>query len=157
MIKRANSYIIYIAGYQKIFYGHGMYVRVFMALVTAMVLCARSQDSLMSVSVRRVHVVFSTARFRGGGKPCPKTRVTNALRRGIQKVSCIQPCSNPSHRCISSRLCSLSYPSALEGRVVERSANANRILSSFCARGQYGLTDDDHCLLLDYNNGNTFC
>ena len=38
-----------------------MYVRMgFMALITTLVLCARSQDSLLSVSVRRVHVVFST-------------------------------------------------------------------------------------------------
>ena len=28
------------------------------ALITAMVLCARSQDLLLSVSVRRVHAVF---------------------------------------------------------------------------------------------------
>ena len=32
----------------------------FMAHITAMVLCARSQDSLLSVSVRRVLVVIST-------------------------------------------------------------------------------------------------
>ena len=37
-----------------------MYVRGFMALITTLVLCARSQDSVMSVSVRRVHVVLST-------------------------------------------------------------------------------------------------
>ena len=40
-----------------------------MALITALVLCARSQDSLLSVLMRRVHVVFSTAGFMGGGKP----------------------------------------------------------------------------------------
>ena len=34
-----------------------MYVWVFMALITTLVLCARSQDSLLSVSVGRVHVV----------------------------------------------------------------------------------------------------
>ena len=33
-----------------------MCVWVFMALITALVLCARSQDPLMSVLVRRVHV-----------------------------------------------------------------------------------------------------
>ena len=33
-------------------------VWVVMALITAMVLCARSQDLLLSVSVRRVHAVF---------------------------------------------------------------------------------------------------
>ena len=64
-----------------------MYVCVgFMAFVTALVLCARSQDSSLSVSVRRADVVFSTAGFKGGGKPCPWTRETAALQRGIQKV-----------------------------------------------------------------------
>ena len=58
----------------------------FMELITAMVLRARSQDSVPSVSVRRVLVVFSAARFKGGGKPCPKTRETAAMQRGIQKV-----------------------------------------------------------------------
>ena len=53
-----------------------MHVCVFMALITALVLFARSQDLVMSVSVRRVNVVFSTAGFKGGGKPCRKTRET---------------------------------------------------------------------------------
>ena len=57
------------------------------SLVTAMVWSARSQDSALAVSVRRVHVVFSTAGFKSGGKPSPKTRDTNALRRGIRKAS----------------------------------------------------------------------
>ena len=39
------------------------------------------------VSVRRVHVVLWTAGFKGGGKPCRKTRETAALRRGIQETS----------------------------------------------------------------------
>ena len=34
---------------------------------------------VMSVSVRRVHVVLSTAGFKGGGKPCRKTHETAAL------------------------------------------------------------------------------
>ena len=56
-----------------------MYVCIgFMVLLTAMVLCTRSQDSLLSVSMDRVHVVFSTAGFKSGGKPCPKTRETAA-------------------------------------------------------------------------------
>ena len=38
-------------------YGNGMHVCVFMAPITNLVLCARSQDLVMSVSVRRVHVV----------------------------------------------------------------------------------------------------
>ena len=45
-----------------------------MALIIAMVLCTRSQDSLLFVSLRRVHVVFSTAGFKGGGKSFRKTR-----------------------------------------------------------------------------------
>ena len=39
------------------------------------------------VSVRRVHVVLWTAGFKGGGKPCRKTRETAALRRGIQETN----------------------------------------------------------------------
>ena len=59
----------------------------FMALITTLVLCARSQDSLLSVPVRRVHVVFSTAGFNGGGKPCYKPRETATLRRSNQHPS----------------------------------------------------------------------
>ena len=47
----------------------------FIGLVTALVVCARSQDSLLLVSVHRVHVVFSTAGFTVGGK--------EALQRGV--------------------------------------------------------------------------
>ena len=36
------------------------FVCVFMALITTLILCARSQDLVMSVPVRRVHVVLST-------------------------------------------------------------------------------------------------
>ena len=50
-----------------------------------MVLNTRCQDSLLSL--RRVHVVFSIDGFKGGGKPCPKTRETPALLGGIQKAS----------------------------------------------------------------------
>ena len=56
----------------------------FMVLITALVLCARSQDSLLSVSVRRVHVAFSTAGYKDGGTPRYITREIAALRRGIQ-------------------------------------------------------------------------
>ena len=74
-----------------------MYVYMgFMALITTQVLCAKSQDSSLSVSVRRLHVVFSTVGFKGAGKPCPKTRETAILRRGIQKASCTDLGSNPS-------------------------------------------------------------
>ena len=59
----------------------------FIALKTAMVLCARSQDPLLPVSVCRVLVLFSTAGFKGGEKPCSKTRETAALQRGILKAS----------------------------------------------------------------------
>ena len=59
----------------------------FMALITALVLCARSQDSLLSVSVRKVHVLFQAVAFKGGGKLCPNTRETAALRIGCQKTS----------------------------------------------------------------------
>ena len=59
-----------------------IYVRMgLMALITAIVLCARSQDSLLTVLARTVHVVFSTVRLRGGGKPCRTLRETAALRR----------------------------------------------------------------------------
>ena len=63
-----------------------MYV-FFMALITTLVLRARSQDFVLSVSVRIVHVVLSNAGFKDGGKPCHKTRDTAALQRGIQKTS----------------------------------------------------------------------
>ena len=46
-----------------------------MALMTAMALCASSQDLLLSVSARRVHVAFSTG-FKGEGKSFHKTRIT---------------------------------------------------------------------------------
>ena len=49
-----------------------------LALITTLVLCARSQEFVMSVSVRSVHVVFSFAGFKGGRKPCRKTRETSA-------------------------------------------------------------------------------
>ena len=82
-----------------------MYVCVLMALITTLVLCARSQDLVMSVPVRRVHVVLSAAGFKGGGKPCRKTRETAALRRGIRR-----PGSNPSHWCAGSGLLPIELP-----------------------------------------------
>ena len=59
----------------------------FMALITALVSCAKSHDPLTLEPVRMVLVVFPTAGFKGGGKSCPKTRENAALRRGIQKAS----------------------------------------------------------------------
>ena len=56
----------------------------FIALITVLVLCARSQDSLLSVSVRRAHIVFSTSGFKDEGKTYPKARETAALWRDIQ-------------------------------------------------------------------------
>ena len=50
-----------------------------MALITAMVLCARSRDSLVSVSPRRVHVIFSTTGFKGGGKPLVQSSTCSEL------------------------------------------------------------------------------
>ena len=58
----------------------------FMALITVMVSCTRSQKSLLLVSVRRVHVVFSSGGFKGGGKPCPNTCETAAMRPGFQNA-----------------------------------------------------------------------
>ena len=58
----------------------------FMGLITAMDLCARSQYSVLSVSLRRVRFVFSTAGYKGVGKPRPKTRETVALWRGVQEA-----------------------------------------------------------------------
>ena len=52
-----------------------------MALITTLVLYARSQDLVIPMSVRTVHVAFSTAGFKGGGKPCRKSRETAALNR----------------------------------------------------------------------------
>ena len=58
----------------------------FMALITTLVLCARSLDLVMSGSVRRVHVVLSTAGFKDGGTPCHKTSETAALREASRKL-----------------------------------------------------------------------
>ena len=76
----------------------------FMALVTAMFLCAKFQDSLFSISVFRVHVVFSTAEFKDRRKPCPKTPETAVMRRGIQTASPSSLESNASHWCTVSWL-----------------------------------------------------
>ena len=54
----------------------------FMGLITQE---SRSQD-LSSLSVRRLHVAFSTTGFNNGGKPRPERGETAALRRGIQKA-----------------------------------------------------------------------
>ena len=70
---------------------------VFMTLITTLVLRGRPQDLVMSVSVRWVHAVFSTAGFNGRGKPCRKTSETAALRGGIQKASRTWTGSNPNH------------------------------------------------------------
>ena len=58
-----------------------------------MVLFARSQQSLLSLPARRVHVVsqsavfvFSATGFKGSGKPYQKTIETAALRKCIQQA-----------------------------------------------------------------------
>ena len=51
-----------------------------MALINTLVLSARSQDSLLSVSVPRVRIVSSTAGFKVRGKPCPKPLKPTAER-----------------------------------------------------------------------------
>ena len=56
---------------------------VFMAHITAMVLCARSRESLHSVSMLKAYVVFSTTGIKSGWKPSHKTREIVALRWGI--------------------------------------------------------------------------
>ena len=61
-----------------------------MALIATINLCTKYKDSVPSVvSVGRVHMIFSTAGFKGEEKPCPQTHKTSALRRGIQKSLCI--------------------------------------------------------------------
>ena len=59
----------------------------FMALITrpTLVLFATYQD--LVTSVRRVHVVFSTAGFKGEESRVVRRVTTAALRRGIQKTS----------------------------------------------------------------------
>ena len=59
----------------------------FMALIADSVSGARSRSSFLSVPVRRLHVVFSTAGFKGGEKPCSETRETTTTRKGILKAS----------------------------------------------------------------------
>ena len=52
--------------------------RVFMALITAMVLRVTSQDSLMPV--RKVHTVSLTTGFKVGREPCYKKSETDARK-----------------------------------------------------------------------------
>ena len=83
-----------------------------MVLITTMFLWARSQNWLLSVSVRREHllsciwrlfshsmaIVFSTS--NGEAKSCHETR-DNALQRGIQQHGRNWLGSSQSHYCIS--------------------------------------------------------
>ena len=102
----------------KPFYGVSMYARMgFMLLMPAVLLSTTLRDSLLSVLVRRIHVVFTIAGFKGGGKPCPKTHETATVRRDIQNPSRTKLGSNPRHWCTSSRFYHLSYPSALAVRI----------------------------------------
>ena len=54
-----------------------MYVRVFMVHITTLVLCARSQDLVMTASVRRVHAVSSTDGSKGVGSRVIRSRSLN--------------------------------------------------------------------------------
>ena len=46
-----------------------------MMLITAMVLCTRSQDSILPGSLRRIIVILSTTAFEGEGKTCNNAHV----------------------------------------------------------------------------------
>ena len=81
----------------------------FMALETAMVLCARSQDAVLSLSVRRTHVVFSTAGFTGGGSRAPRQVKSPRYERHPESLAHLVG-SNPSHWCTSSRLLRIELP-----------------------------------------------
>ena len=63
----------------------------------------------MSVSMRRVPVVLSSAGFKGRGKSRPETH-PHALRRGIQETSRTQPDLSKSHWCASSGLLPIELP-----------------------------------------------
>ena len=89
-----------------------MYVCVFMALITTLVLCARSQDLVISVSVRKVHVVLSTAGLRAeksrvvGHVKKPRCGEESKRPRALGRVE-TQAIGAPAHGS-----CPLSYPSA---------------------------------------------
>ena len=78
-----------------------------MAVMTAMALFARSQDSVLSVPRRRVYVVFSTAGCKNGGKSCHKIRGTAALQRGTQKASRVL--SRARTKAISAIVCGFTH------------------------------------------------
>ena len=119
--------LIVLAGFESTVSGC-MYVCVFMALIITLVLCARSQDLVMSVSGDRVHVVLSIAGFGGGGKLCCKTRETAPLRRGIRKNSRTLPDSNPSHWCASSGLLPIELPERPNSRWPTCQTNVRHVM-----------------------------
>ena len=59
----------------------------FTAFISAMVLCARSQNLVLPVSVRRIHAVLAIAGFSDEGKPCAEARETAALEQYAFVVS----------------------------------------------------------------------
>ena len=63
----------------------------FLALNTTLVWCARSQDFVLSVSVRRVHVALSTA-----GKLCRKMSFNVSEKMGVTLNECLSrlPCGS---------------------------------------------------------------
>ena len=69
----------------------------FSAFINPMVVCTRSENSLLSVSTHRKHTVFQTAGFKDRRKPCPKTHETVALRIATLKVTLTLLGSSPGH------------------------------------------------------------
>ena len=68
-----------------------MHVWVFMTLVTTLVLCSRSEDSLMSVLVRRVHVVFSMLHQLTSRKDGIETTPLNAGTQVLGHYAACEP------------------------------------------------------------------
>ena len=84
-----------------------MYVCVLMALTTTLVLCARSQDLVMSMPVRRVgYTSFS--------RPLDLRAEESRVVRHVKPLRCGEasrwPGSNPSHRCAGSGLLPIELP-----------------------------------------------
>ena len=111
-----------------------------MALITALDLCGRSLDSLLSVLVLRVRAAFSTTGFEGIEKLCSKTNETPALRGYIPQASRTKPGSSPSHWCTVCvhgflDLCSRSQDSIMS--LSDRRVNVVSRLLDWCRRAAY--------------------
>ena len=121
----------------------------FTALITTLVSWARFQDLVMSVSVRRVHVVFSTAGYKGGGKPfvvrhvkpqsCREaSRKPRALSRvWIQAIGALAqdsyPLSYPSAQSTIFIFSTNLLPSRFEGFPIANKSHLFRCLIQFSA------------------------